>query len=67
MDLFTAVISETALIDRSDINSSSLIGELLNHMMADMFGRLRCGDRFWYEFEAAGFTDGNHNFLSLYN
>lgn len=57
LDLFTAVITETALIDRPDIKSTSLLGELLNHIMSDMFGRLRCGDRFWYEFDAAGFTE----------
>ena len=57
MDLFTAVISETALINRPDYDSDSLIGELINHIMSDMFGRLRCGDRFWYEFDDAGFSD----------
>lgn len=58
IDPFTAAVSETALVNRPDFTSNSLIGELVNHVMSDMFGRIRCGDRFWYEFDAAGFTAG---------
>ena len=58
IDPFTAAVSEMALINRRDYTSTSLIGELVNYVMSDTFGRLRCGDRFWYEFDAAGFTQG---------
>lgn len=58
IDLFTGIVSEQPLRDRFPGQSTSPAGETLNHIMALFFHNAKCGDRYWYEFNDAGFTDG---------
>lgn len=59
IDLFTGVVAETPLRDKF-ANSSSTIGETLNHIQGNFFQRAKCGDRYWYEFSDSLFTNGKY-------
>lgn len=56
LDLFTGVVAETPLKERTGGRSTSTIGETLNFVQGANFQRAKCGDRYWYEFEDALFT-----------
>ncbi|WAR10480.1 PXDN-like protein, partial [Mya arenaria] len=61
IDLFTAIVAERPLRTRTNLpdRSESPIAETLNYIQADMYKKQKLGDRFWFEFERAGFNNGN--------
>ncbi|WAR26525.1 PXDN-like protein [Mya arenaria] len=63
IDLFTAIVAELPLQNRTDQTSDSPIPETLNHIQGDMFQKLKLGDRFWFEFPRAGFNEAQKEAL----
>ncbi|XP_052812345.1 uncharacterized protein LOC128239931 isoform X2 [Mya arenaria] len=59
IDLFTAIVAERPLRTRTNLpdRSESPIAETLNYIQADMYKKQKLGDRFWFEFERAGFNN----------
>ena len=51
IDLFTGALTETAV-------AGGGVGPTLDCLLGDQFGKLKFGDRFWYQGVDNGFTSG---------